>query len=151
MKNEQIKEIIELIRENGISEFELEREGIRLKILREQAVPAQTVMMQEGMPVVMQSVSPEPVQAEPEKPKENLVEITSPIVGTFYRAPSPDSDPFVSEGDYVKKGTVMCIVEAMKVMNEIESHVNGQIVRINIQNAQPVEYGEVLFSIRPTD
>ncbi len=147
MENEQIKEIIELIKKNGISEFKLERDGVKLKILRTSPPAVASEVQLVSTPVATGDVE----VAETEEEKENLVDITSPIVGTFYRAPGPDADPFVSEGDYVKKGQVMCIVEAMKVMNEIESHVSGQVVKINIQNAQPVEYGEVLFSIRPTD
>ncbi|RMG52184.1 MAG: acetyl-CoA carboxylase biotin carboxyl carrier protein, partial [Acidobacteria bacterium] len=74
--------------------------------------------------------------------------VTSPIVGTFYRAPSPTADPFVREGDWVEPGTILCIVEAMKIMNEIPSDVAGQVVKIHVENAQPVEYGQPLFSIK---
>jgi acetyl-CoA carboxylase biotin carboxyl carrier protein len=79
-----------------------------------------------------------------------MITIASPIVGTFYRSPSPDADPYVEEGDYVRKGQVLCIVEAMKLMNEIESEVAGEIVRIYIENGQPVEYGQSLFAIKPS-
>lgn len=147
MKNEELKEIIELMRRNGISEFELERDGIKLRIKREENHgPAVTVV-----PSVETPQEPETEVPKEEKAEEGLIEIKSPIVGTFYRSPGPESDPFVNEGDYVKKGTVLCIVEAMKVMNEIESHAVGQIAKVHAQNARPVEYGEVLFSIRPTD
>jgi acetyl-CoA carboxylase biotin carboxyl carrier protein len=81
---------------------------------------------------------------------EKLVTITSPIVGTFYRAPSPDADPYVEEGDLVRKGQVLCIVEAMKLMNEIESEVDGRIYKILVESAKPVEYGQPLFLIEPT-
>jgi acetyl-CoA carboxylase biotin carboxyl carrier protein len=88
-------------------------------------------------------------QTHPATDTEGLVTITSPIVGTFYRSPSPDADPYVEEGDYVKKGQVLCIVEAMKLMNEIESEADGRIMRILVESTKPVEYGQPLFLIDP--
>jgi acetyl-CoA carboxylase biotin carboxyl carrier protein len=96
-------------------------------------------------------------EAAPEKPpapaaleRPGMVTVTSPIVGTFYRSPSPDADPYVEEGDVVKKGQVLCIVEAMKLMNEIESEVDGRIAKILCESTKPVEYGQALFLIEPT-
>jgi acetyl-CoA carboxylase biotin carboxyl carrier protein len=88
---------------------------------------------------------------EEEKDKDNIEVITSPLVGTFYRAPSPESDPYVEIGSHVKKGDVLCIIEAMKLMNEIEANVDGEIVEIMAQNGEMVEYGESLFKIRKAD
>lgn len=87
--------------------------------------------------------------APPALPKDRLVEVTSPMVGTFYRSPAPDEAPFVDVGDRIKTGQVVCIVEAMKLMNEVESEVSGEIVEILVDNAQPVEYGQVLMRVNP--
>ncbi|MBI4471451.1 MAG: acetyl-CoA carboxylase biotin carboxyl carrier protein, partial [Acidobacteria bacterium] len=98
---------------------------------------------------VSTAMSSPPTPAQISAASEDLFYIKSPIVGTFYKAPSPTSDPFVSVGDFVEKGTVLCIIEAMKLMNEIESEIAGEIVSVLVESAQPVEYGEKLFAIRP--
>jgi acetyl-CoA carboxylase biotin carboxyl carrier protein len=96
--------------------------------------------------------SPEPTPAPPqEPPKKNTVYIRSPMVGTFYRAPAPDKPPYVQVGDIIQKGQVVCIIEAMKLFNEIQSEVSGKIVRILVENAQPVEYDQPLFEVEPID
>lgn len=158
---EQIKELIELVARYRLQGVEIERSGMRVKLSGEAAV-AQTE--QHGAPVTAVSAPPElgasissaaesaavaPPLAAPAKaaaPAPHVV--ASPIVGTFYAAPSPDSDPFVRIGDRVSKGQVLCIVEAMKLMNEIESDADGVITEVYPKNAQPVEYGEPLFGIR---
>jgi acetyl-CoA carboxylase biotin carboxyl carrier protein len=132
----------------------MEKEGLRLK-LRRAAAPGQ---VQPPVPAAPAASPPEPAppaaQAAPvpeptPEVEDGLIEFRSPIVGTFYRSPRPESPPFVNEGDRVEPGQVLCIVEAMKVMNEIEAEEAGQIVQVLPTNAQPVEFDEVLFRIRP--
>lgn len=168
---EQIKELIELIAKHRLSGFEMERSGFRLKVegeadTRAPAASAAPLPMNYAVPapppVAVASPAPAPAMApttpaaaEPEEvaadsgiPSDAHI-LKSPIVGTFYSASSPDADPYVSVGDRVKKGQVLCIVEAMKLMNEIESDTDGEIVHVFRDNAQPVEYDEPLFAILP--
>ncbi|MEA2563326.1 MAG: acetyl-CoA carboxylase biotin carboxyl carrier protein [Acidobacteriota bacterium] len=152
---EQIKELIELVAQRRLQGLEIERSGFRLKIEGQpQAQPAV-----QAAPAAEASFASSPASAPavpvsaavPEAPASadaGAHIVTSPIVGTFYRAASPDSDPFVEVGSRVKKGQVLCIIEAMKLMNEIESDADGVVVQIYPQNAQAVEYGEPLFAIR---
>ena len=151
MNLKELKEIIDLVTsKDSIEEIEFERSGVRLRIKRSSAHGAHSVM---SVPTVSAAVGPAlaapptPGQIVPEG--EDLFYIKSPIVGTFYKSPTPTSDAFVSVGDFVEKGTVLCIIEAMKLMNEIESEVAGEIVAVLVDNGQPVEYGEKLFAIRP--
>jgi acetyl-CoA carboxylase biotin carboxyl carrier protein len=158
---EQIKELIELVAARKLQGVEIERSGFRLKIDGQQA-PAAAPAPAAGAPAppvsaLPQAAPPAPVPParapEPEADEAEVPEgahvLTSPIVGTFYRASSPDADPYVEVGDRVKTGQVLCIVEAMKLMNEIESDADGTVVRIYPENAQPVEFGEPLFAIQP--
>jgi acetyl-CoA carboxylase biotin carboxyl carrier protein len=147
----EIKELIDLVSERGLSGLEIERTGFRLRI--EGGRPAATNGMGEGSLVTQpgggalsSAGAPETAGAEPEVPGVHV--ITSPIVGTFYRAPSPESDAFAEVGERVGKGKILCIIESMKLMNEIESDVEGEIVAVYARNGQPVEYGEKLFGIR---
>lgn len=152
---EQISELIELVAKNQMSGVEIERSGFRLKIEGRQVVSAPTVVAAPAAPVAT-VLADAPVVAAPEAAPAAAVEeapaydhvLNSPIVGTFYRSPNPDSAPFVEKGDRVKKGQVLCIIEAMKLMNEIESDADGIIVEVFPKNAQPVEYGEALFAIQ---
>ncbi|MFP3941217.1 MAG: acetyl-CoA carboxylase biotin carboxyl carrier protein [Thermoanaerobaculia bacterium] len=157
---EEIKELIELVATRKLEGLEVENEGFRLKIDGQQTAPAPApgpapAAAAPPAPAVPESAPPAPAEAPAgEEPEESEIPegahvLTSPIVGTFYRASAPDADPYVEEGDRVKKGQVLCIVEAMKLMNEIESDVDGRVVRILPENAQPVEFGEPLFAIRP--
>jgi acetyl-CoA carboxylase biotin carboxyl carrier protein len=161
MNLKEVRELIELVSEKGIAEFEMERQGFRLRICRDRAneqavqyVQPAPVMMQAPAPAYQESVqtpiatAPAAVPAPPAKVEEPVNIITSPIVGTFYRSPSPDSPVFVEVGTRVKKGQVLCIIEAMKLMNEIESDVDGTISEIYPQNAQAVEYGQPLFAFK---
>ncbi len=145
MEIDEIKRLIELLKETDITELQIEREGAKLKIKREKFLSAF-----EAVPSVKPPATAE-LKETKEKPAEEqkLVTITSPIVGIFHRAPSPESSPFVEVGNTVKKGQVLCIVEAMKLMNEIESDTDGIISKILVENSQPVEYGETLFLIEP--
>jgi acetyl-CoA carboxylase biotin carboxyl carrier protein len=147
MELKEIRELIELISQKGLAEFELEREGFRLRITRfreePNSQPPQLPIWQHHNAPPKQEAGPAAASAQPE-----LHIIKSPIVGTFYRAPSPTSEPFVNIGDHVEPDTVVCIIEAMKLMNEIQAEVSGQVAEIYVENGQPVEYGQPLFGIR---
>jgi len=148
---EEINKIIKLLEDRNLAEFELEIEGFKIK-LRKNAAGA---MMPTASPRASSFASPaaeagSAALAEAElEAKGNAHVIASPIVGTFYRAPSPTSPPFVEVGDVVKKKQTLCIVEAMKLMNEIESDVDGVVKEIFVENGKPVEYGQKLFTITP--
>jgi acetyl-CoA carboxylase biotin carboxyl carrier protein len=155
-KFEEICGLIELVGSSGVASVEVEHAGSRVRIEGQtQAVtvtPAAPVAGPPPLPSAEALVAAPaaPAEAETAAPEEeNLHAITSPIVGTFYRAPNPDADPYVKVGDFVEQGQTLCIVEAMKLMNEIECDINGTIVRVLPENAQPVEYGENLFLVRP--
>jgi acetyl-CoA carboxylase biotin carboxyl carrier protein len=143
MELEDLKELIELLKDTDITELQIEKDGTKVKIKREK------LLSSIEMPVHKSTVFQEKIVAETEEETQRLVTITSPIVGTFYRSPSPEAAPFVEVGLNVNKGQVLCIVEAMKLMNEIESDAEGIVVKILVENGQPVEYGEPLFLIEP--
>lgn len=147
-QHKQIQDMIDLLKRNHLTELEIERAGVRIRVRHEVAVKTVSATVTDqgsaGGPALSQPAAPASVPAED---TTGLITITSPIVGTFYRSPSPDADPYVEEGDYVKKGQVLCIVEAMKLMNEIGSDFNGVIRRVLTENGQPVEYGQPLFLI----
>ncbi len=137
------KQLIELIKNTDISEVEIEEAGERIKIRR----GLETVKQASGSLVVSKEV----LKKEVAEAQEKWAEVTSPFVGTFYRSPSPASAPFVEEGDIVKKGDVLCIIEAMKLMNEIESDISGKVNAILVENGDPVEFGQPLFRINPLE
>lgn len=153
---EEILDLIDRISEKEISLVEIESGGLRLRIegrARSGSQPSESPMAQPAQLPLPSAVSSPPAAAPPEVEGEDesgLHVVTSPIVGTFYRSPNPESEAFVKEGDRVSKGKVLCIIEAMKLFNEIESDADGVITRIYPQNGQPVEYGEKLFAIRPS-
>jgi acetyl-CoA carboxylase biotin carboxyl carrier protein len=161
MNQKELKELIEFLIEKDIAEFELERGDVKVRIKRGEqgtgasvsAVPSTvhaapaTALPIAATPVVNSAVVPPATEATPAT-EEKLHVVHSPIVGTFYEAPSPGAPPFVKAGDKVEAGQVLCIVEAMKLMNEIESDVAGEIVKKLVNNGQPVEYGQELFAIR---
>jgi len=149
MNLDNIRKILRLLRNSDITEFEYEKDGEKIRIRK----GSETVH-----PVHSSAVSPLPAEPVPSAQEveptggtesHGLFTVTSPIVGTFYRAPSPDDPPFVEVGTEVTKGQVLCIIEAMKLMNEIESEIDGTVRKILIENGQPVEYGEPLFLIEP--
>jgi acetyl-CoA carboxylase biotin carboxyl carrier protein len=167
----ELKEILSMLESAEITEFELEEEGRKLRVRRvgaaptptpgappaptiNRAAPAAVPLTASGMPPVPATgPSPEAPAAPPTEgaaSEEGVVIAKSPIVGIFFRSPDPNSPPFVSVGDQVKVGQVLCIIEAMKLMNEIEAEVGGEIVKIHHENGQPVQFGEPLFSIRTT-
>jgi acetyl-CoA carboxylase biotin carboxyl carrier protein len=163
MNQKELKELIDFLIEKDISEFELERGDVKVRIKRgsDQATVITHAMPVAPMPMAAspvqtpsQSHTPMPVAspapaAPPAAVEEELHTVKSPIVGTYYESPAPGSLPFVKAGDQVAAGQVICIIEAMKLMNEIESDASGEIVKILVNNGQPVEYGQPLFSIRP--
>jgi len=153
------KEIVELIEKVAaleIAEVEIEQAGTKLRIQGKHTPPPALPQPSFALahPGAMPALAPPPsampqLMAKAEEPEESgLHIITSPIVGTFYRSANPESDPFITIGDHISKGKVLCIIEAMKLMNEIESDVDGEIVKVFPQNGQPVEYGEQLFAVR---
>ena len=150
MDFKDLKLIVKMISETDITEFELESGEEKIRLRRGTAVPVQTYAPQ--VPHVV-AAAPAPVAAPPAAPvAESVAEgtpITSPIVGTFYRAPAPDAAPYVEVGQVVEKGQVFCIVEAMKLMNEIEAEFRCKVVKMCKENAQPVEFGDTLFIVEP--
>jgi acetyl-CoA carboxylase biotin carboxyl carrier protein len=143
MELEELKELIELLKDTDITELQVEKEGTKVKIKREK------VFTPYDMPAHKPAPVHEKITVEPEEESQRLITITSPIVGTFYRSPTPEAPPFVEMGAKVTKGQVLCIIEAMKLMNEIESDTDGIVMKILVENGQPVEYGEPLFLIDP--
>lgn len=161
MNLKEIKELVDLITEKGISEFELERAGVRLKISRPggsgaaqvsshgHGTEARVPPVSETPPARVIPAPPPVVQAEIPPQAEGLYVVRSPMVGTFYSAPGQGSAPFVQVGDRVQTGQLLCIIEAMKLMNEIEAEVAGEVVACHVESGQPVEYGEQLFDLKP--
>lgn len=162
---EELRDLFALFTEHGLTEFELEREGFRVHLGRNQApqvissapvatTQAPTQPAQSSTPTEAQSAAPAPTASagtQPEsaaKEEESLHIITSPIVGTFYRQPSPTAEPFVRLGSHVEPDMVVCIIEAMKLMNEIQAETSGEVAKIYVENGQPVEFGQPLFGVK---
>ncbi len=152
MNLKEIKEILKLMKENELSEVEVEREGSRLK-MKKFGSDVQMAPVYHQPPLVSASApgisSAAEESAAPVAKATNTVEITSPMVGTFYRAPSPESPAYADVGQVIEIGQVVCIIEAMKLMNEIKAEVRGKVVEILVNNAEPVEFGQPLFLIEP--
>ncbi len=154
MNLKEIKEILTLMNENNLNEIEIEREGMKLKLKK--ASTGEVVMAPPSIHYAVESLpapkasssSAASVPPAAEAAKQNK-EIKSPMVGTFYRAPSPEAEAFVEVGHTVEIGQVVCIVEAMKLMNEIKSEIRGKIVEVAVQNGEPVEFGQILFAVDP--
>ena len=148
-----LKRLVKVVEQSEITEFSVQEGDLKIKISKNSKQYVNTVISQPPNPVVVQAseaaISAEPkAQAELEKEvNANYHEVLSPIVGTFYRAPAPDADPYVQMGDTTSVGSILCIIEAMKLMNEIESDMDGKIVKILVENATPVEYNQPLFLI----
>jgi oxaloacetate decarboxylase alpha subunit len=140
---ERIREVVRIVQEAGIGELTIEEDGMRISVRSTpDALPAAPVS---GAPLAL----PEPGPAPLAQPSNGVVRVESPMVGTFYRAPEPGSPPFVEEGDVVGAGQTLCILEAMKLMNEVKSELEAVVRKINVDNAQPVEFGQVLFELEP--
>ncbi|HEY3706305.1 MAG TPA: acetyl-CoA carboxylase biotin carboxyl carrier protein [Terracidiphilus sp.] len=154
---DDLKQLVEFLKENQVAEFELDQgdQKIRLKFKQPEA-PAVAHVLAAGAPAMMaaappvQVAAPAPPPPPPADPDAGLHMIKSPIVGTYYGSPSPGASAFVAPGDRVEKGQVVCIVEAMKLMNEIESDASGEIVKVFVSNGQPIEFGQPLFAVRTT-
>lgn len=142
----ELRDLANLVIEHGFTDFEFENENIRVRLSKSQGAPAVQAAPAAAVPVAATGTAA--TTAEPVDPDAGLYKITSPIVGTFYRSPGPDKDSYVSEGSNVSPDTTVCIVEAMKLMNEIQAEVAGEVVKIYVENGQPVEYGQPLFGIR---
>jgi acetyl-CoA carboxylase biotin carboxyl carrier protein len=172
LKIRELKELLTLISERNITEFELEEEGVRIKIRTVSSAPApapaaaaessvashpapaatqaQVLVQPAGAGTAVSTSGAASGEAQPEVAEDGLIYVTAPMVGTFYRQPEPGAPPFVKEGDTVSTGQVLCIIEAMKLMNEIECEHQGELVKAFIDNGQPVQYGDRLFAIRAT-
>ena len=149
MDLKEIKAVLKLIHETDVEEIELEQDGRRIRIRRRGLPQVASLTGSPGVSAPLTQVTA-PVTDRPDvRVTANLITVESPMVGTFYRAPAPGADPYVREGDKVEKGTVLCIIEAMKLMNEIEAEVSGKVHSILVENGQPVEYGQPLFLLEP--
>lgn len=150
MNIKRVQELVELMTGNDLTEVEIEEEGVKIRIIRkgsqiesQMAHPQMTShMMHMSMP---QPMAPQAAAEAPKEDTKKYIEIKSPMVGTFYRSPSPDAAPYVQVGSVVHKGDVLCIVEAMKLMNEVKSEFDGKIARITVENGDAVEFGQIMF------
>jgi acetyl-CoA carboxylase biotin carboxyl carrier protein len=139
-------EIVELAVAHDLAELEVEGGGLRVRVVRRHAEAAPAAVGAPALPAALPQPVPVSVAVEP---AAGTITLEAPMVGTFYRAPSPEAAPFVNEGDLVKEGQTLCVIEAMKLMNEIEAKVAGRIVKVLAENAQPVEFGQPLFLVEP--
>jgi len=147
LNTKKINELIELMNNNDLTEIEIEQEGTKIKLIKR----PQGLVEQQVMRAPAQQAQP-PAQGPVERPAEEarkLIEVKSPMVGTFYRAAAPDASPYVQVDDIIHKGDVLCVVEAMKLMNEVKSEFDGKIVQILSENAEPIEFGQTMFLIEP--
>lgn len=149
----QLRELMRSLKQFDIAELEIEKDGERIFLRRGAdgvVAPMMAPMVPSMAPMTMPSIAPAaaPQSGAPAAEDPNVVAVKSPFVGTFYRSPSPDAGPFVDVGSEIRKGQVLCIVEAMKLMNEIESELAGTIVEVAVENGKPVEYGQVLFRVK---
>jgi acetyl-CoA carboxylase biotin carboxyl carrier protein len=146
-----LKEILRILEAQDITEFELEQDGVKLRVCRSSGAPPATPVAAPASvsgPAQASAPAAAPAPVAPADAASEGSVVKSPIVGTFYRSPDPNSPPFVSVGDNVKVGQVLCIIEAMKLMNEIEAEMAGEVLRVHPENGQPVQYGDPLFTIR---
>lgn len=149
MNLKEIKDMINLMNENDIAEIEVEREGTKIKIKKSSPEFSEHIFRQPPGYVMANPPAAKEIESPAVAINSNRREIKSPMVGTFYRSPSPDSPSFVEIGQVIEVGQVVCIVEAMKLMNEIKAEIRGKVVEIPVDNAQPVEFGQVLFALEP--
>ena len=153
MKTSEIRDLIDFISQSGLNEVNIETKELKLHVKREpdqkvmKSSPGPTMMTMQAAPAVAQVAAPRP--EKPASVAKTTVEIKSPMIGTFYRSANPDSPPFISVGDKVSKGQTVCVIEAMKLFNEIESEVSGTVVKAMIENSSPVEYDQILFIVEP--
>lgn len=163
MDLDHLRDILQLVAESGVSEVEIEEEDLRIVVRKHPPAsaapyPQMTYAMAPGLALPAQGQTGAPVQggdaapasSSPEPEASTAREVRAPIVGTYYRSPSPEAEPFVQEGDTVSKGDILCIIEAMKLMNEIEAEFSGTVQKILVDNATPVEFDQPLFLIEPS-
>jgi acetyl-CoA carboxylase biotin carboxyl carrier protein len=159
MTFEEIRQLLDLVRQHELTEFELEREGFKIRIKKDGTIQVATAPAAQApvvAPAAQAPASPAPAPAAAASPPppleegEELAVVKSPIVGTFYRSPEPGAKSFVEVGDMVRQGQVLCIIEAMKLMNEITSDYEGEVAKVYVENGQAVQYGERLFAVRVT-
>jgi acetyl-CoA carboxylase biotin carboxyl carrier protein len=157
MNLKEVKEMVELMNQNDLIELELERDGNKLKLKKASEAQVSAAPVSYALPAIpavpraaAPSAAPAVAAAPAAEDKGHLKDVKSPMVGTFYRAPSPEAAPFVEIGQTIEVGQVVCIVEAMKLMNEIKSEVRGKVVEICVDNAEPVEFGQALFRVDPS-
>jgi oxaloacetate decarboxylase (Na+ extruding) subunit alpha len=150
MNLKEIKELVNLMNENNLMELEVEKEGMRIRLKKTLSQPegiaGPIIIEKEKIPELQRANETAPGQ---EKTVANAVEIKAPMVGTFYRAPAPEAAPYVEVGQIIETGQVICIIEAMKLMNEIKSEIKGKILEVLVDNAEPVEFGQPMFLIEP--
>ncbi len=144
---EIIKKLLEIMKEENLTEIEIKKPFLKIKLSKEKISFKEIQGVKKAEEVKEEIKEVKEIKEERKIKEDNIYVIKSPLVGTFYRAPSPDSPPYVEVGDEVKKGDILCIIEAMKIMNEIESEVDGKVVEILVENAKPVEFGQALFKI----
>jgi acetyl-CoA carboxylase biotin carboxyl carrier protein len=157
MKTSEIRDLIDFISKSGLNEVDIETKELKLHVKREpdqkvfKSTPVMPMAAAPAPQVAAPAAQPQPQAAAPkaEKASKKTVDIKSPMIGTFYRSNSPDAPPLISVGDKVSKGQTVCIIEAMKLFNEIESEVSGTVVKVMVENASPVEYDQVLFAVEP--
>jgi len=149
MNLKEIKELIALMNENELMELEIERDGMKIRLKKSASGKIETVTEERTRPNATQVVRTGEKPAEPAKSERNVIAIKAPMVGTFYRSASPESKPYIEIGQTVEVGQVVCIIEAMKLMNEIKSEVKGKVVEILMENARSIEYGQALFMLEP--
>jgi oxaloacetate decarboxylase alpha subunit len=149
MNLKEIKELITLMNENELMELEVEREGMKIRLKKSGAGIVETITENQMAGRVVQSVRADEKVIEPLKQESNFIAIKAPMVGTFYRSSSPEAKPYAEVGQVIDVGQVVCIIEAMKLMNEIKSEVKGRIVEVLVENARSIEYGQLLFKVEP--
>jgi acetyl-CoA carboxylase biotin carboxyl carrier protein len=156
MKTTEIRDLIDFIAQSGLNEVDIETKELKLHVKREpdqkvlkSSAPVMAAPVAVAAPAVAPIAAPPVAAPKPASVGKNTVDIKSPMIGTFYRSSNPDSPPFVSVGDKITKGQVVCIIEAMKLFNEIESEISGTIVKASIENSTPVEYDQILFVVEP--
>jgi len=148
MDIKEVRELIELIQGSAVEEFEMEKAGVRIRIRKSLDAGRPAAVPQTSSVNLIETDAARETPVEAEEVEEDLYVFKAPIVGTYYITPKPDAEPFVQVGDRVSKSNVLCIIEAMKIFNQIESDVDGELVAILVENGQPVEYGQPLFHIR---
>ena len=145
----EIKDMISLMNENSLTELEIEKEGMRIRLKKGSSGNFERAV-EYIAPQAVPAHQGKPVNASEIPDKRNTVDVKAPMVGTFYRAPSPEAPPYVNIGDVINVGQVICIIEAMKLMNEIKSEVKGKVIDIQTDNAEPVEFGQILLVVEPS-